>query len=50
MSDGVLVFDEVKVIPALMWNLRSHHLVGLAMSPQDQACLQDVFHLFDPKV
>ena len=50
MSDGVLVFDEVKVISALMWNSRSHHLVGLAMSPQDQASLQDVFHLFDPTV
>ena len=27
---------------------RSHHLVGLAMSPQEQANLQDIFAIFDP--
>lgn len=48
MSDGVLIFDEVKVISSLIWNSRSHHLVGLAMSPQQQASLQDIFNLFDP--
>ena len=29
MSDGILIFDEVEVI-SLIWNSRSHHLVGLA--------------------
>ena len=31
-SDGVLIFDEVKVACQLMWNLRSHQLMGLAMT------------------
>ena len=48
MSDGVLIFDEVKVISSMIWNSRSHHLVGLAMSPEEQASLQDAFQLFDP--
>ena len=49
MSDGVLIFDEVKVI-SMIWDPRSHHLVGLAMSPEEQASLQDVFQLFDPSL
>ena len=48
MSDGTLIFDEVKVISSLLWNSRSRHLVGLAMSSQQQSNLQDIFHLFDP--
>ena len=32
-ADGVLIFDEVKVISRLMWNSRSHKVIGLAMSP-----------------
>ena len=31
-SDGVLVFDEVKVVCQLMWNSRSQALTGLAMT------------------
>ena len=49
-SDGALIFDEVKVISSMIWNSKSHHLVGLAMSPQQQASLQDVFHVFDPTI
>ena len=48
MSNGAVIFDEVKVISSLIWNSRSHHLVGLAMSSQEQANLQDIFALFDP--
>ena len=48
LSDGAVIFDEVKVISSLIWNSRSHHLVGLAMSPQEQANLQDIFAIFDP--
>jgi len=50
MADGALIFDEVKVISSLVWNSRSHQLVGLAMSPQQQASLQDIFQLFDPSL
>ena len=48
MSDGAVIFDEVKVISSLIWNSRSHHLVGLAMSSEEQANLQDIFALFNP--
>jgi len=50
MSDGVLIFDEVKVISSMIWNSRSHHLVGLAMSPDEQASLQMFFNCLIPAV
>jgi len=31
-SDGVLIFDEVKIACQLMWNSHSHQLMGLAMT------------------
>ena len=34
-ADGVLIFDEVKVASQLMWNSRSHQLMGLAMTSDD---------------
>ena len=48
LSDGAMIFDEVKVISSLIWNSGSHHLVHLAMSPQEQANLEDIFAIFDP--
>ena len=45
-ADGVLIFDEVKVISHLMWNSRSQTIVGLAMDAEDQATLHDVYQLF----
>ena len=47
MADGVLIFDEVKVISRLMWNSRSQTIVGLSMTAEDQASLHDVYKLFD---
>lgn len=41
-ADGVLIFDEVKVVSSLLWNSRSQKLVGLAMTSNDQASLHDV--------
>lgn len=46
-GDGVLIFDEVKVVCRLMWNSRSHQLVGLAMSHEELASLSDVYQLLD---
>ena len=46
-SIGVLIFDEVKVVSALVCNSRSHQIVGLAMTEEIQASLHDVFQLFD---
>ena len=45
LGDGVLIFDEVKVISRLMWNSRSQTIVGLAMNTDDQASLHDVYEL-----
>lgn len=47
LSNGVLIFDEVKVISRLMWNSRSQTIIGLAMNANDQASLLDVYQLFN---
>ena len=44
-KDGVLIFDEVKVINRLMWNSRSQKLIGLCMSHQEQSSLADIFQV-----
>lgn len=46
--DGVLIFDEVKVVCQLMWNSHSHQLVGLAMCHEELASLTDVYQLLNP--
>ena len=38
-GDGVLIFDEVKVVCRLMWNSRCQKIVGLAMSSDYLASL-----------
>ena len=42
-ADGVLIFDEVKVACQLLWNSRSHKLMGLAMTPGDLSSLKDIY-------
>lgn len=42
-SDGILVFDEVKVVNRLLWNSKSQRLIGLAMTSDDQASLHDIY-------
>ena len=46
-KDGVLIFDEVKVISQLMWNSRSQKLIGLCMNHTEQSSLADVYQLLD---
>ena len=46
-GDGVLIFDEVKVVCRWMWNSRCQKIVGLAMSSDDLASLQDIYQLID---
>lgn len=46
-GDGVLIFDEVKVICRLMWNSRNQKIIGLAMTQEDLASLQDIYQLVD---
>ena len=42
-GDGVLIFDEVKVVARLMWNSRSQKIIGLAMSPEEMASLHNIY-------
>ena len=44
-GNGVLIFDEVKVVCHLMWNSRCHQLIGLAMNYEDLASVNDVCQL-----
>ena len=44
--NGLLIFDEVKVISSLMWNSKDHRIVGIAMTEKEQASLHDVFQNF----
>ena len=46
-GDGVLIFDEVKVISRLMWNSRSQKFIGLTMSPDDMSSLLDAYQHVD---
>ena len=46
-ADGVLIFDEVKVVSSLLWNSRSQKIVGLAMTSKDQASLHDIYQTLD---
>ena len=43
MKDGVMIFDEVKVISRLMWNSRNQQLIGLSMTHSDMSSLADIY-------
>lgn len=43
MKEGILIFDEVKVIAKVLWNSKSQEMYGLAMTAKDMCSLQDVF-------
>ena len=47
VKNGVLIFDEVKVINRLMWNSRSQTLIGLSMRHEEMASLADIFRTLD---
>jgi hypothetical protein len=42
-KDGVIVFDEVKVISRLMWNSRSQRVIGLSMTHTQMASMEDIY-------
>ena len=46
-GDGVLIFDEVKVVCRLMLNSLCQKVIGLAMSSNDLASLQDIYQLIE---
>ena len=47
-NEGILIFDEVKVIQKTMWNSKNHSFIGLAMAPEDMADLHDIFEDLNP--
>ena len=47
MKDGVMIFDEVKVISRLMWNSRNQQLIGLSMTHSDQSSLANIYQLLE---
>lgn len=42
---GTLIFDEVKVISCLMWNSRTHKVIGLSMSHEELSSLADIYQV-----
>ena len=42
-SDGIMIFDEVKVVSRVLWNSSSQEVYGLSMTPDQFTSLQDVF-------
>lgn len=42
-SDGILVFDEVRVAAKVVWNSKNHKLIGLAMPREEYAYLDDLY-------
>jgi hypothetical protein len=48
-GNGVLIFDEVRVVSRLMWNSRSQRVIGMSMTHEDMACLHDVYQTLDEK-
>lgn len=44
VGEGVLIFDEVKVIDKLLWNSKTHKFVGLAMDERECMYVSDILH------
>ena len=42
-GNGVLIFDEVKVIAKVLWNSKNNALIGYAMTPEEMSCLHDIY-------
>ena len=46
-KDGVMIYDEVKVINRLMWNSRNQKLIGLSMNHSNLSSLADIFRFLE---
>ena len=42
LGEGILIFDEVKVVDKLLWNTNSHTFIVLAMNESDYAYIKDI--------
>lgn len=47
LSEGILIFDEVKVSMNLQWNSRNDSLVGYSMTRDELSSLRDIYKLLD---
>ena len=45
LSNGALIFDEIKVTMQLQWNSSNDRLIGYAMTRDDMSSLRDVYEL-----
>lgn len=43
LGEGILIFDEVRVIGKIMWNSKNHEITGYAMSELDFTMLGDIY-------
>ena len=46
-SEGVLIFNEVKVGLSVQWNSRNNEFIGHAMTPQQMLTLHDVYEVLE---
>eukprot|EP00117_Sycon_ciliatum_P049175 scpid67563/ scgid34906/ len=44
LGEGLIIFDEVKVVSKVLWNSKSEEIYGLAMTDEDMASLNDIFY------
>ena len=42
LGEGILIFDEVKIIDKVIWNSKSESFIGLAMSEEDFVQIKDL--------
>ena len=47
LGEGILIFDEVKVVAKLQWNSRDNSLVGYAMTTEDMTSIADLYESID---
>ncbi len=50
LGEGVLIFDEVKVIARVKWSSRGRKFFGLEMDPFDYLYLNDIYETLDPNL
>ena len=48
-NEGILIFDEVKVVQKTLFNSKSNKIIGLAMAPEDMSSLHDIYEELDPR-
>ena len=47
VSEGAIIFDEIKVAQKLQWNSQNDSLVGYALNREEMSSLRDIYELLD---